>query len=319
MSVDARVETLTMHWRPDAPELVDDARFDRVGRALAGDALEAAFDEIDDSDELICIRRLVLDPVRAGAHDPDVELIRLIRQAVTGSLHRALAAGGDDVVRYRSRADARADALVSLAGGDRTRLWAWRQLDLWPVGEGPTDAGAAVATVLERDGDVLAAVVADLDGPALDAVVLALGPDRLGELARRRWPQAWPELSDWSTRLSGLEVSDADVRWAIGALGRSRLGRRLLAGPNWPGPSLAALVLMAVLAAEPSVVQATGSGASAGSRGGPGPGSRRPGTDRRSRRRAGRPAGRPDLGGPDSGEQGGRHDRGVAGQRCRPG
>ena len=265
-----------MHWRPDTPELVDDARFERVGRALAGDALDAVFAEIGDPDELVCIRRLVLDPVRAGAHDADGELIRLIREAVAGSLHRALAVGGDDVVRYRCRADARADALVSLAAGDRTRLWAWRQLDLWPVGEGPTEAGAAVATVLERDGDVLAAVVADLDGPALDAVVLALGPDRLGDLAGRRWPDVWAQLSDWRAHLSGLELSDADLRGAVGALGRSRLGRRLLAGPAWPGASLAALALMAVLAAEPSVAQRRGprrTGAACGGGGaGPGPG-----------------------------------------------
>ncbi len=259
MSVDAHVEALTVHWRPDAPELVDDARFERVGRALAGDALEAAFAELDDPDELVCIRRLVLDPVRAGAHDPDGELIRLIREAVAGSLHRALAVGGDDVVRYRSLADARTDALVSLATGDRTRLWAWRQLGLWPLGDGPTEAGAAVAAVLERDGDVLAAVVAELDGPALDAVVLALGPDRLGELARRRWPEVWAELSDWPAHLSGLEVSDTDLRGVVAALGRSPLGRRLLTGPAWPGASLAALALMAVLAAEPSVAQRVGS------------------------------------------------------------
>ncbi len=254
MSVSARVDTLTLQWRPATPDLVDEARFARVGQALAADALDAAFDGVDsDPDELICIRRLVLDPVRAGADDADQELIHLIRQAVAGSLHRTLAAGGDEVVRYRSRAEARADALVSLGAGDRSRRWAWRQLDLWPLDDGPVDPGAAMALVLDRDRDVLAPVLADLEPAALDAVVQVLGPDRLGALARRRWPDVWDELSDWPHQLSDREPTDADLGLAVPALGRSPLGRRLLAGPAWPGPTLATLALLAVLAAEPSL------------------------------------------------------------------
>ena len=85
------------------------------------------------------VRRLELATVRVAA---TVGERRLVDAAVDGvgaelgrQLARVVAAGGPDVVRYRSRAEARAELVVAVVAGDRGRAWAWRQVGLWPSGD----------------------------------------------------------------------------------------------------------------------------------------------------------------------------------------
>ena len=209
--------------------LLDDTALDEaVSRALAGVA----------STELVAIRTVSVPPMLVQQVADADEWARLIAAAVGG----AVAAGGPDVVRYRTTRSARLDVVCRVALGDLRREWAWRRLGLWST----SDAAVAITDMLAAEPEGVVPVL-DAAGSVLPAIVDLLGAAGLRRLATESWARrgapvpagpgrehrrgfattSWPELP-------------AAIRGALaGPLGELLVARRSTAAPRQdagPGP-----------------------------------------------------------------------------------
>ncbi len=126
---------------------------------------------------------------RARWDSTDAELVAGWAKAI-GHAVRATAIPGGDVVRFASRAHARADLIVSVLAGDRERTWAWQLLGLWPAGNWP-DAEAVSRTVAaavgEQPGALVALVIAAARAAQLGRFIDYVGPPALAEFTWRAW------------------------------------------------------------------------------------------------------------------------------------
>ena len=137
------------------------ARLARVLGDVLDEGLDAALARAGFSDDdQICIKR-VHAPVRLSPTQSDWALAADWSLAVASALELALAGGGGGAVRYRSRLHALADFACSVAAGDLSRAWAWRQLGLLPPNATTSVQAAETALVdaLERDGNSVTAVL----------------------------------------------------------------------------------------------------------------------------------------------------------------
>lgn len=175
--------------------------------ALIGDVAEAAVADVVRRaglrpEEELCIRRLsVRAEVRLGL--PDGAIRAAWANAVSARINEVVSRGGPAVVRYASRVEALLDVAASVAVGDTSRAWAWRQLELWRVPDGASDAEAAeeLARVLADNGQCVV--------PVLRSVAAA---GRLSNLVRRLRPAAWTRLA-----AAALEAAGARVELALPA------------------------------------------------------------------------------------------------------
>jgi hypothetical protein len=180
----------------------------RLGRVLEGvldEGLDAALARIGiDGEDQICIRR-VRAPVRLPAARSDWALATDWSLALADAIELALAGGGANVVRYRSRLHALADFARGVAADDMARAWAWRQLGLLP--RGATDSLAAADSALV---DAL-----ELEGGSVAAVLGALAEARLLQRLSARWsaPQ-WQRLARAALAAYGMPLRLASGREA---------------------------------------------------------------------------------------------------------
>jgi len=260
-----------------------DARYRLVGAgAGARDRLDTVLADMLErmdgpaTDDIVCLRSVSV-PVRLRLDSTDAALATVWGDALSLAVARAMAAGGRDVVRYRSRAEALVDVALGVARGDAGRAWAWRQLELWGL---PDDAGdarraEALARMLAREPASVVAVLAsvarqgvlprllasltarDVESLA-EAALAAAGAPRLAELARRHGdaeaPAAAPALERAAARVARTSAIAAAASGALPAVLDPEIRR--------------ALAALAVLEADPGLGWAAGgrsSGSAAGS------------------------------------------------------
>ena len=182
---------LTVRWQVDA-ELPEGsrARLGSLVSALCDGPLEDVLaDAAGARHAEVCVRRVVVPAHHARWDCTDAELVSGWADAI-GHAVRGTAVPGADVVRFASRAHARADLITSVLGGDRARVWAWRLLGLWPAGTW-SDAEAVSRTVAaaadERPGALVALVIAAARAGQLGRFIECLGPAALAGLTHRAW------------------------------------------------------------------------------------------------------------------------------------
>lgn len=172
-------------------------RLDRVMRQMLELTLETAVARLGiPASEHVCVRR-VDAPARLRLGASDDALAAAWSLAVADGLAAAIARGGDDVVRYGSRAHALTDLLAGVAAGDTTRAWAWRQLDLYREGDGASDARAIEQAIgaLERAPELIAPQLAE-----------AARNGSLPRLARRLGARGWSALARAALAAARLPV-----------------------------------------------------------------------------------------------------------------
>jgi len=187
------METLDIHRLHARYHLTTGAgreRLDGILGRVAGDSLTAALERhgMPSSSE-ICIRS-VDAPLRVQLDAADAAIERAWCDAIAAAIADAVTAGGANAVVYASPAHALRDLARSVAGGDVTRAWAWRQVGLWHAPEGAVRAGdrgaaaaALVETLLARPASIVAVLV-DLARAGLLERVAVLVP-----------AAAWPSLA----------------------------------------------------------------------------------------------------------------------------
>jgi hypothetical protein len=195
------VGRLAVTWRPDTdPGPTERARLDRLTGALADGGLPDGLGSAPDRDVRVCVRRIALPRHRMRWDAPDDQLVsgwaRVVEQAVAD----AVADGGPDVVRYRSRTQARQDLVTSLLRSDRDRTWAWQLLDLWPT-EVPQDDAAVLRAVLlelgrEEPVAVVGLLVAVTTAGLLPRFARTAGEELLVALVAEAWRAAGGRAGD---------------------------------------------------------------------------------------------------------------------------
>src|SRR2546428_2210889 len=110
-------------------------RLDRILADACGETLERALEHAGlRTHEEICIRH-VSARVELRLSATDAALAAVWSLALVEAIRTAIDRGDPAVVRYGSRAQALVDLATGVALGDLARAWAWRQLELWPMGE----------------------------------------------------------------------------------------------------------------------------------------------------------------------------------------
>ena len=114
-------------------------------------------------------------------------------RALVARIGVALRRQSVEVVHYRHRLDALADAVAGLALGRPDRAWAWAQVGvLAPGGPDPAAAPSAalLAVLLASPGEVVPALVTASRGCGMAALDRAVGASGWEQLARRLWGSA---------------------------------------------------------------------------------------------------------------------------------
>src|SRR5207244_10877671 len=238
-------------------EPAEAGRVEGLARELADGSLEEMVDPDVPAGDLVCLRRVTVPPIRCRADAPDREVLERLSRAIAAAIEAAATTAGPDVVRYRNRAHALADLVVSMARGDRRRAWVWRQLDMWPSAgatEVEADPRSAVAGALAAEPFAVPAVLAvAANEDVIHEVVGLLGPETLEALARAAWLAGGTALASWPELLARAPREEASVLRGAELLARVPLGRAVLGAPGWPPSALLAAAALALLDAEPSL------------------------------------------------------------------
>jgi hypothetical protein len=184
-------DTLHMHrlhvrYRVPEDDVFMRMRLDAVLARVLDEELEPALLRrgVPVGDE-VCVRALRV-PARLRLAAGEAGAAEEWSDAIANAIAAAVARGGADVVRYRSRHAALADLAVSVAAGRLDRAWAWRQLGLWRGGDAPEARGAATELVaaLAAEPETIVAVLAHAAScGALPCLVALVDADEWAELA----------------------------------------------------------------------------------------------------------------------------------------
>ncbi|MGY1679362.1 hypothetical protein [Geodermatophilus sp. SYSU D01176] len=189
------VGRLAVTWRPDADlDPAGSARLDRLVAALVAGGLDGGLAPSSDGGAPTCVRRVVVPVHRMQWDGADDNLVAGWATALRAAVEGAVDAGGEDVVRFRSRPAARQDLVTALLRGDRAREWAWRLLGLWPAGgaDGTVEVLHRVLLELGRDepSAVPGLLVAVAQARLLPQLVAAAGAEVVAGLVERAWQAA---------------------------------------------------------------------------------------------------------------------------------
>jgi len=171
----------------------------------------------------LCIRNISV-PVRLNLTGGDESVTASWSAVLAAEIARVVRDGSTrNVVVYQARREALLDLALSVARGDWSRAWAWRQLELWSATD---DAGEADAR-----GQLVRALCT---APSLIVPTLkALGQvDCLDGVARRFTERQWQELSEAAL----VEAGAANLISA--AVGKPSSGLRRDAGRVFKRSSL---------------------------------------------------------------------------------
>src|SRR5262245_5957618 len=172
------------HYRLPAAAVENRRRLDQVMSTALDGSLERALERAGaPEDGELCIRRIHA-PVRLRLASPDAALADEWSCALAEEIARALRDGR--AILYHSRRQALMDMAMSVARGDLSRAWAWRQLGLWRASDRASESEAIFELTRALCSEPPAIV------PAL--VVLAEG-GWLGRAARRMTGEQWASLA----------------------------------------------------------------------------------------------------------------------------
>src|SRR5439155_26333674 len=169
-------------------------RLDGILARVAGESLREALERhgVGTPGE-ICVRS-VEAPLRVRLDSSDAAIERGWCDAIAAAIAAAISEGGANAVTYASAAHALRDFARSVADGDLTRAWAWRELGLWPSspsasvsvshGDDSRDGTAALVHALLAKPESIVPVLADLGRSG-----------RLVRFARRVESQVWTALA----------------------------------------------------------------------------------------------------------------------------
>jgi hypothetical protein len=215
--------------------------------------------------------RSVEAPLRVRLDSSDAAIERGWCDAIAAAIAAAINEGGANAVTYASAAHALRDFARSIADGDLTRVWAWRQLGLWRSSPSPSgsrgedrrDGTAALVQALLAKPESIVPVLADL-----------CRSGRLERFARRVESQVWTALAAAALTAAGATDSVLAAVWRADAapdlaeevaataasVGRSSAISRaaVTAGEGLvvPPRSRFALAVLATLEVDPSVALA---------------------------------------------------------------
>ncbi len=214
----------------------EQGRLDRVCALALEDMLETALERAAvPLHEEICIRN-VHATVRLRLSRSDSDLAVVWSLALAEALAQMIRERRPGVVRYSSRHHALVDLLASVAAGDRARVWAWRQLGMWPRRDHVTGAAAAIdeaLLTLAREARAAPAVLAEVARNGLLAPLLrAVNPELWERVARAALEAARASPSLAIPDAAPPPASTAIARRAIRIVGDSALIRGAAATLN---------------------------------------------------------------------------------------
>gem|GEM_PF-1427410 len=131
-TLEVRIQKFETQYRLPPWARAAQRRLDQVKPIALENAFEAALRHVAMREEAeLCIRNLFV-PVHLNLRDSDQSISTVWSKALAEEIARALRDGSTkNVVLYQSRRQALLDLALSVARGDLSRAWAWRQLGLW--------------------------------------------------------------------------------------------------------------------------------------------------------------------------------------------
>ena len=234
-------------------------------KLVLGEMFERALDAVSlPEDGELCLSN-IRAPIRLHLAGADTSLAEEWSRVLAEEILRAMR--DRRAVFYYSRRQALMDLAVSVARGDLSRSWAWRQLGLWRAVDAVGETEAIFELVRAVSSDPAAVI------PALNALAEA---GCLERVARRFTPRHWTALATAALNEAGAtglvkEVADKPssraLRDAMLVINSSRLLPVITSSQSLAGESLeacrAAAALVA-LEAEPARLRSESAGAMVG-------------------------------------------------------
>ena len=262
---EAQIGKFAAHYRLPPSALAARQRLDQVVKLMLDEMFERALDAAGlPEDGELCLRE-IRAPIRLHLAAADASLAEEWSRILAEEILRAMR--DRRAVFYYSRRQALMDLAVSVARGDLSRSWAWRQLGLWRAGDAVGETEAIFELVRAVSSDPAAVI------PALNALAEA---GCLERIARRFTPRHWAALATAALNeagATGLVEEAADkpssraLRDAMRVINSSRLLPVITTSQSLAGESLeacrAAAALVA-LEAEPARLRSESAGAMVG-------------------------------------------------------
>ncbi|MGH6950250.1 MAG: hypothetical protein ACREH4_05225 [Vitreimonas sp.] len=262
---EAKIRKFAAHYRLPLSALAERQRLDQVMKLVLDEMLERALGAAGlPEDGELCLRK-IRAPIRLHLARADASLAAEWSRELAEEILRAMR--DRRAVFYRSRRQAVMDMAVSVAHGDLSRAWAWRQLGLWRASDGAGESEAVFELVRAVSSDPTAVI------PALNALAEA---NCLERIARRFDPRHWIALATAALNEAGAtelvkeaagKPSSRALRDAMRVIKGSRLLPAITASQSLAGESLeacrAAAALVA-LEAEPARLRNESAGAMVG-------------------------------------------------------
>jgi hypothetical protein len=254
------------HFPPSAPPaLAARQRLDQVMKLVLDEMFERALGAAGlPEDGELCLSK-IRAPIRLHLAKSDALLAEEWSRELAEEILRAMR--DRRAVFYRSRWQALMDMAVSVARGDLSRAWAWRQLDLWRANDTAGESEAISELVRAVSSDPVAVI------PALNALAEA---GCLERIARRFNARHWTALATAALNEAGATglIKEVDnnpssraLRDAMRVIKSSRLLPAITASQSLAGESLEACraaAAMVALEAEPARLISESAGAMVG-------------------------------------------------------
>lgn len=256
-TLEVRIQKFETQYRLPPWARAEQRRLDQVKPIALENAFETALRHVAMREEAeLCLRNLFVS-VHLNLRDSDQSISAVWSKATAQEIARALRDGSTkNVVLYQSRRQALLDLALSVARGDLSRAWAWRQLGLWRSSN--ADESEAIAELVGTLRGAPAMVV-----PALRALARAGWLHGVvTRLTATQWKDlAWAALSEAGAvhvlELAGGEPSSRALRDAYRVLRVSLLLPAITrARPSGAtGATRRAIAALAVMDADPSLLR----------------------------------------------------------------
>lgn len=262
---EAQIGKFAAHYRLPPSALAARQRLDQVMKQVVDEMFERALDAAGLPEEgELCLSNIRAS-VRLRLAMSDASLAEAWGRELAEEILRAMR--DRRAIFYRSRRQALMDLAVSVARGDLSRAWAWRQLGLWRAG----DVAGENEAIFE-----LVSAVSSYPGAVIPALNVLADAGCLELIARRFNPRNWTELATAALNEAGVtgllkeagdKPSPRALRDAMRVINSSRLLPAITASQSLAGESLdacrAAAALVA-LDAEPARLRSESAGAMLG-------------------------------------------------------
>lgn len=204
------------HLTPSQQELEE--RFNRMINEIVSDNLDEALQrEGINSDDEICIR-LVHVPLRFHFGESQQQVLNQWSQLIADQVKKAIAEGGNNVVRYISRLHGLMDFALEISQGRTGRIWAWRQLGLTSIVDDSSideTRAALIAALCQHQELIQPVLIALAKKQYLIDFLQPLSTDQTMQLLQQVFVQAsaseqwW--LSSWEEVVELAVVNDAEL------------------------------------------------------------------------------------------------------------